>query len=202
MSDAPKTSTIHGFLDALASKAPTPGGGAAAAMTGATASATASMVVEYSLGKKNLAEYEETNTSAREVLSRARRMFIELGEEDAAGYAVLNTLWKLDKDDPVRIKGWSNAVAGAISPPRAMVALAMNLARTINGLVDTSNKMLKSDLGVAAVLCEAAARAAAWNVRINLPLIDETNRERIANEVDGELEQIRVLCTQTENRCS
>ncbi len=204
MTDPINTSepTIAGFLAALASKEPAPGGGAAAALTGATAAATASMVVEYSLGKKKLAEHEARNQSAQKTLHRAREMFLALADEDTIGYGVLNALWKLEKDDPKRIEGWDSAVAGAMTPPRTMVALAVDLMRQIDALVPTTNRMLKSDLGVAAVLCESAARAAAWNVRINLPLIDETNRQRIGDEVAKELQQVRDLCAQIEERCS
>ncbi|MCA9302480.1 MAG: cyclodeaminase/cyclohydrolase family protein [Phycisphaerales bacterium] len=194
--------TITGFLDALADKQPTPGGGAAAAMTGATAAATASMVVSYSLGKKKLAEHEESNQAAGKQLANARVMFLKLAEEDAEGYGVLNALWSLDKDDPKRVARWDAAVAGAIAPPRAMLALAVDLLMRIESLVPTTNRMLRSDLGVAAVLAEAAARAAAWNVRINLPLVDETAGGRIGEEIDAELAHASSLCAAIEKGCA
>ncbi len=195
-------STIDSFLSALASKAPTPGGGAVAAITGATAAATASMVVEYSLGKKKLASHEKTNTNARDFLRRARAMYLALGDEDAIGYARLNTLWKLDKDDPVRIMEWDAAVEGAIAPPRAMVALGVDLMRLLDTLCAATNRMLKSDLGIAAVLCDAATRSAAFNVRINLPMMPEDARRPIAEELNGQLAQVASLCAQIEKRCS
>ena len=194
--------TIHGFLDSLAGKQPTPGGGAAAAMTGATAAATASMVVSYSLGKKKLADHEQSNRDAAQLLSNARAMFLQLSEEDAEGYGVLNALWRLDKDDPARTAQWDAAVAGAISPPRAMLALSIDLLMQIDLLVPTTNRMLKSDLGVAAVLGEAAARSAAWNVRINLPLVDESTSERIGDEVTAQLTRAQRLCASIEQGCA
>lgn len=193
---------VGAFLEALGAKVPTPGGGAAAAITGATAAATAAMVVSYSLGKKSLAEHEERNQDAMAQLTRARQMFLQLGDEDAEGYGALNALWGLDKDDPERIKHWNNAVTGAITPPRAMLALALELLRLCEKLVGATSKQLRSDLGVAAVLGEAAARAAAWNVRINIPLLPEDQQGAQREGVDTMLTQAGELCAKIESGCA
>lgn len=193
---------VGAFLETLAAKVPTPGGGASAAITGATAAATAAMVVSYSLGKKTLAECEEMNQNAMARLTRARLMFLQLGDEDAEGYGALNALWKLDKDDPKRIEQWDDAVKGAITPPRAMLALSLELLRLCEKLVDSTNKQLKSDLGIAGVLGEAAARSAAWSVRINIPLLPENQQDELRQTVDVMLEQARTLCASIESGCA
>ncbi|MHA7814723.1 MAG: cyclodeaminase/cyclohydrolase family protein [Phycisphaerales bacterium] len=193
---------VGAFLESLAAKVPTPGGGASAAITGATAAATAAMVVSYSLGKKSLAECEEMNQNAMARLTRARLMFLQLGDEDAEGYGALNTLWKLDKDNPERIAKWDDAVQGAITPPRAMLALSLEFLRLCDRLVDTTNKQLKSDLGIAAVLGEAAARSAAWSVRINIPLLPEDQRGELRKAVDVMLEQATELTRTIESGCA
>lgn len=194
--------SVGAFLDSLAAKVPTPGGGAAAAIAGATAAATAAMVVSYSLGKKSLSECEGINQNAMARLTRARQMFLQLGDEDAAGYGKLNALWKLDKDDPQRIEQWDEAVRGAITPPRAMLAMSLELLRLCELLVKTTNTQLKSDLGVAAVLGQAAARSAAWNVRINIPLMPEDQRDELHSAVDVMLEQAQALCASIESGCA
>ena len=51
--------TCGAFLDALASKAPTPGGGGASALAGALGTALCTMVGNYTVGKKKYAEVEE-----------------------------------------------------------------------------------------------------------------------------------------------
>ena len=103
-------STIGAFLDALASKVPAPGGGAAAGVVGATAAATAGMVVSYSLGRKSLADHQGFLVECEGRLSRARAMFLALADEDAAAYTVLNGLMKLPEDHPERVAGWAGAV--------------------------------------------------------------------------------------------
>jgi formiminotetrahydrofolate cyclodeaminase len=196
------TQPVGAFLESLAAKVPTPGGGASASITGATAAATAAMVVSYSVGKKKLAEHEEHNQNAMLQLTRARAMFLQLGDEDAQGYGALNALWGLDKDDPKRIAGWDEAVQGAIAPPRAMLALSLELLRLCASLVNTTNKQLRSDLGVAAVLGEAAARSAAWNVRINIPLLPEAEQNEMQVTVGVMLEQASALCASIESGCA
>lgn len=195
------TQSVDAFLESLAAKRPTPGGGAAAAITGATAAATAGMVVSYSLGKKSLAAYEEQNRNAMLRLSRTRRMFLQLGDEDAEGYGTLNALWGLEKDDPARVEHWDRAVLGAITPPRAMLALSLELLRLNASLVGTTNTQLASDLGVAGVLAQAAARCAGWNVRINIPLLPETQRDELHEAVSVMLAQAAALCDAIESGC-
>ncbi len=193
---------VGGFLESLNAKVPTPGGGAAAAIAGATAAATAGMVVSYSVDKKTLAKHQAFNADAQKQLNRARAMFLTLGDEDAAGYGVLNTLWKLDKDHPDRVAGWDEAVAGAIGPPQAMLALGVDMLRLCEKLIATTNKQLKSDLCVAAVLGQAAARSAAWNVRINIPLLPCDDHDRAHKEVDAMLEHAQTLCDAIEAGCA
>lgn len=194
--------TVGGFLEQLGAKVHAPGGGAAAALTGATAAAAAEMVLSYSIDKKSLAEHQAFNADAKKQLERARQMFLTLGDEDAAGYGVLNGLWKLDKDHPDRVAGWDDAVAGAIGPPRAMLALSVEMLRLCEQLIPKTNKQLKSDLGVAAVLGQAAARSAAWNVRINIPLLPSDDRDRAHKEVDASLEHAQTLCDAIEAGCA
>lgn len=193
---------VGAFLESLAAKVPTPGGGASAAITGATAAATAAMVVSYSLGKKSLSECEGINQNAMARLTRARQMFLQLGDEDAEGYGKLNELWKLDKDDPKRVEQWDEAVRGAITPPRAMLALALELLQLCEKLIESTNTQLRSDLGVAAVLGEAAARAAAWNVRINIPLLPEDEREELGDVVRTMVARAGELCERIESGCA
>ena len=193
--------TVSAFLESLSAKVPTPGGGAAAAITGATACATAGMVVSYSINKKSLAQHAEFNTNAQNQLRGYQARFLQLADDDAEGYGVLNALWKLDKDDPERIARWPAAVAGAINPPSQMLALSITVLELCKDLISTTNRQLKSDLGVAAVLGQAAARSAAWNVRINIPLLPEQGRNKAQSEVDAQLEQADALCKAIESGC-
>lgn len=192
---------IDEFLDALSAKVPAPGGGAAAGLVGATAAATAGMVVAYSVGRKSLADHKEFLEDAGARITRARMMFLALADEDAEAYTTLNELMKLPEGDPVRVAGWAAAVSGAIAPPRAMLATASELLRICEELCGRINQHLRSDLGVAGVLAEAAARSAAWNIAVNLPLLPPDQRGSVRAEAERQTADARHRAARVEGHC-
>ncbi|MGH7132369.1 MAG: cyclodeaminase/cyclohydrolase family protein [Phycisphaerales bacterium] len=191
------------FLAATAAKSPTPGGGAVAAATGATASALAGMVVSYSLGKKDLVQHESALQDAKRHLERARAVFLELATEDAEAYAWLNALQKLPETDAKRAAEFPAAVSACIQVPMATLAAAVDIARLCETLCPITNTWLRSDLQIAAILADAAARASVCNVRINTPLIPDsmarTKLEEQATRLAAEAARV-VLGVQT--RCA
>lgn len=167
--DLPLASLGFGdLLDRLAAKTPTPGGGAAACAAGALAAAMASMVVAYSLGRKSLVEHQPELESASHRLTTTRALFLQLAEEDAAAYGLLNELGRLAENDPRRVREWGPALQASIAIPRAAMAAACELLRLCEALAPITNPRLRSDLAIAAVLAQAANRASSWNVWINL----------------------------------
>lgn len=166
------------FLAQLGAKSPAPGGGAVAAVTGATAAALARMVVSYSLGKKNLADHQPALQNADAALQRFEALMLGLGDEDAAAYALVNALQKLPETDPTRLADLPAAEAAALAVPRAVLGACCDLLRSIESLAPITNRHLRSDLAIAAVLAEAGAKSAWWNVRVNL-----TDRTPRADEI-------------------
>ncbi|MBX3407131.1 MAG: cyclodeaminase/cyclohydrolase family protein [Phycisphaeraceae bacterium] len=197
------TQSVGGFLDLLAAKCPAPGGGAAACMAGATAAALAHMVMAYSIGKKNLAEHQPLLESAAAALLRARAMLLQLADEDAAAYALVNELQKLPETDARRMAEWGGAAAAAVAAPRAAMAVCMEVLRMSESLAGKSNAYLRSDLAIAAVLAEAAARSAWWNVRINLSLVaDEGERSRLRAEGERACGEAAGVRERVEGQCA
>lgn len=190
------------LLESLASKSPAPGGGAAAGIVGATSAALAGMVVAYSIGRKSLSEHQAFLEDAAARLRRARELFLLLADEDAAAYAHLNSLMKLPEDHPDRVAGWVDAVNGAIAPPRTTLAAANDLLRLCEDLLGKTNPYLNSDLAVAAVQAEAAARSAAWNVRINAPSLGDNERRRVLDETDAAVGDARARASRVEAACA
>ncbi|MGE3107478.1 MAG: cyclodeaminase/cyclohydrolase family protein [Phycisphaerales bacterium] len=194
--------TIHAFLRDLGSKTPTPGGGAVAAITGATAAALARMVVSYSLGKKNLAEHQPALEQAAAALDRARDVFLELADEDAAGYAVLNDLQKRPDADARKAAEMPAAVQAAVQIPLACAAAACDLLRSCESLVTRTNRFLRSDLAIAAVLAEGAVASACWNVRVNAPMLPESARGTLTDQVDRLLRDAVTRRAAVESGCA
>lgn len=194
--------TLGDFLGKLGKKTPAPGGGAVASVVGALAAALGRMVVAYSVGKPLLAEHQALIADADHRLERAAALMLALADEDAAAYAELNAVMKLPPEDAERRAREPGAIDAAIGAPRAVLAAATDLLRLLESLVGRSNAHLRSDLAIAAVLAEGAASSAAWNVRINLPLIkDEPRRARIADETSHALEDARARRARVEHAC-
>jgi len=194
--------TITAFLNDLAAKSPAPGGGAVSALTGALAAALARMVVNYSIGKKSLVAFDDLHRQSLQQLETLGAKAMDLAEADAMAYARLNELWKLDKGDPQRVNEFPGAVQAAIDAPMAMLATSIELLHHMNDLVAATNKLLASDLAIAAILAETAARAAAWNVRINLPQVEDAGRRAsFEQHVAEALATSRELCRKIELVC-
>lgn len=195
--------TLNELLGAISAKTPVPGGGAVAAVTAALAAAVEQMALNYSIGKKLLAEHDHAHRAALMQSQQALAQAMQLAEADAQAYAAMNALWKLAADDPRRAKELPNAVRNAIAPPKELLDSMHDLLATLNHLAGTTNPNLNSDLAIAAILAEAAARSAAWNVRINLPLLhDEQERLALTTTVNQTLADVRSLCADVEQKCA
>jgi methenyltetrahydrofolate cyclohydrolase len=192
--------SVRGFLTALAAKQPTPGGGAVAGVCGAMAAALAQMVVSYSLGKKNLAPHQALLEDAAKRLERARAIMLELADEDAAAYGLVNELSKLPEHD-ARRAGLPAAQRTAAQVPLAVTAAAVDALRLMRELCGKSNVHLRSDLAIAGVLAEATASAGAWNVRINVPSLIEQERGPAEREVAHLLSEATRLRQEIERAC-
>ena len=195
--------TLSGFLAALADRTPTPGGGAVAAASLAIAGAIGHMAVAYSRGRSSLASFESLHEEALAALASLSPRALDLAEQDAAAYARLNKLLKLPEDDPKRAADWDEAVEAAISAPMAVMREADAVLELLERLVEATTPMLRSDLAVAAITAEAAARSANWNVRINLPSVSDVAR---SDSHRSDAEDILARCTNAaaniESECS
>ncbi len=167
--------TLGDFLASLGDKTPTPGGGAVAGVGTAIAASLAQMVVRFAIGKAKFAAHESANAAALEALETAMAEALAAADADEKAYARLNRLWKLATTDPEREAEWPGAVHDAIAAPMRMLETAAAVLRGVRGLLGTTSATLVSDLAIAADFALAGARSAAWNIRINLPLLPEAS---------------------------
>ena len=199
-----RTIAFGEFLEAVGCKTPAPGGGAVASAAGALAAALARMVVAYSVGKRALIDHQPALEKAAEMLSRTIDLLLELAVEDAQAYGLVNELARLPEDDPRRIAEFSQAADAAVQAPRSVCAVCCDLLRLLESLEPRTNRQLRSDLAISAVLAEAAAKSAWWNVHVNLPLIEDSRRRaavqeeltRMLDEAAARRDAIEVACRQ------
>lgn len=194
-------STFGELLGNVAAKTPAPGGGAVASAAGALASSLANMVVAYSLGKKNFAEHQPTLERAAKMLAKAGEILLQLADEDAAAYALVNELSKLPEDDARRTREYPDAVEAAVNVPRAVVGTCCDVLRLLEQLAPITNKHLRSDLAIAAILAEAAAKSGWWNVAVNLTLIEDETARQVREEMMGMLEEAAARRVRIERAC-
>lgn len=192
---------LSSLLEDLAAKTPAPGGGAAASIAGALAAALAGMVVAYSVGKKSLEPHRSALQAAAGRLDEMRSALLSLADEDAAAYAVLNELRRLEPDNPRRVAEEPGAVRRAVGAPGRVLELSIELLGLVEGLVEISNRGLRSDLAIAAVLAEGCAASAGWNLRINAPLLPEDERGPLQDRLARTLAQAGAIRTRVEQAC-
>jgi methenyltetrahydrofolate cyclohydrolase len=174
------TTPIGDFLNAAAAKQPAPGGGSAAALAGALAAAMGEMVLNYSVGKKNLAQHEPELKAALAELTRARGLLLQLMAEDQQAYQSLTAAKKLPESSPTRQRDFDVALLASIRVPEAMGATALAILQLADSLIEKVNHYLLSDLAVCCELAMATVRCAVYNVRANLPdVTDPSDRQKI-----------------------
>jgi len=173
-----KMTSIENFLEAAAAKQPTPGGGSVTALTGALAATMGEMVLNYSVGRKELAHHEESLKLTLTEFHRARQMLVKLLEEDQSAYEALRVAQKLAADAPHRLSEIEEAAMMCVQAPQAMAATAAAMLELAENVVDKVNRHLLSDLAVCAELAMATTRAALYNVRVNLPEVKDVQQAR------------------------
>jgi glutamate formiminotransferase/formiminotetrahydrofolate cyclodeaminase len=160
-----------GFLEQLASGSPTPGGGSAAAQTGATAAALVAMVARLSIGKERFASLEN---QMRDIIEISEELRIKLQNsviEDASAFEEYLAASKLPGDKPEQIVIRNNLIEKAkvrsIEIPflimRSMITI-MDLAAQV---AQNGNINAIGDAGSAGAHARAAFTVATYNIKIN-----------------------------------
>lgn len=172
--------TIEGWLDALYSKAPVPGGGGASAVAGAMAACLGGMVANLTTGKKKYAQYQEDIERLLDETKRLQTEFLSLMEEDAAAFAPLSQAYALPKATPEEAAHketvMEEALKDASAVPLRMMMTAMDMLGLLEELAEKGSRIALSDVGVALMMSRAALTGASMNVYINTKLMKDRVR--------------------------
>lgn len=179
--------TIEGWLERLASKTPTPGGGAAAALSAAVAAGLVGMVTSYTTGP-TYADRESRMNELQAEAAKLRADALTLADDDEAAFGAVGAAYGLPKDTDAgketRRVAIERALIGAAEPPTRTGLVAARLVEIAAELVAASNPNVVSDVAVAASCARSAIESAIVNVEINRGLLrNDTEVARLTEVV-------------------
>jgi glutamate formiminotransferase len=164
---------VEPFIEQLAAPTATPGGGSAAAASGAMAAGLANMVAAMSRGKKAYVQHEAALSAAIARLGQLREELKAAIDADAESYNLVMKAYKPAKESGVTNKEPGDAAINAAlkqatSVPLGVAEHVAEVARIAEMLAPITNPNMKSDLTTAVALAQAALTGALANVEINL----------------------------------
>ena len=167
--------TLQRFLAELGSKKGAPGGGAAAALVGASGAALVEMVA-----RLNDVRMRRSSGNALRA-ARIRRSLQRSITEDARAFHKIQKLYRVRKARPA---AWQRALKNGAAVPLGMVERCTAAAALASAEKARTSAWLESDRREALILLRAAYDSARLNVQVNLNGIrDRAYRRRISKEV-------------------
>ena len=170
------------FVTVLASDAPAPGGGGAAALVGAIGTALGNMVGSLTVGKKKYAAVEAEIIALKAKCDDLQKQLLDQVEADEVNFLPLAKAYGIPKDDPNRDKVMEEATIIACSTPMHIMELCCEAIEAIAVFAEKGSRLAVSDAGCGAVCCKAGLQAASLNVFINTKSLK--NRE-VAEEMNA-----------------
>lgn len=159
------------FLDELASKAPTPGGGSAAALGGALGAGLVSMVCQFTVGRE---KYADVDADMQRVHGRSEELRAELQaavDADVAAYGSYSQATSMPKEteDEKAARGAAlqDALRESTEVPLGVAERCVELLELAVEAAEKGNVYLISDAAVGAEMAAAARASAELNVRLN-----------------------------------
>ena len=189
-----KDMTIQTFLDELASKASTPGGGGGAAVNGAIGAALISMVANFTIGKKGYEDVHDEFTSILNQSEDLRSKLTDAIKDDVDVFNRVMAAYGMSKDTEdekkIRTEAIQSALKEATDVPLTCAKLCREVIDLSESAAENGNTNVISDAGVALLAGYAGLRSAALNVYINIGGIKDKEfaddrRQQLETLLDG-----------------
>lgn len=186
-----KRQSLQRFLDNLASAAPTPGGGGAAAFSGAMAAALVSMVCRLTLGRRKFVHVE---AQVQEILARSeilRARLLQMVAEDAEAVETLMAAYRLPKgsedEQAARQAAIQSGAKKATTSPLAAVQACAEIIELGQTAAEIGNPTAVGDARAGIMCAQTGLKIAAMNVLLNLALIEDV---AFVGDCRAELERV------------
>jgi methenyltetrahydrofolate cyclohydrolase len=180
--------SVSAFLDALASAQPTPGGGTAAALSGAMGVSLLMMVSGLEKTRTNTDAERAALGAVRAQLSSLRDRLTSLADEDSDAFDAVMAAYRLpkgsDAEKASRTRAIQDALRAATESPLDTLRTTVDSAVLARRVAEHGNPAAASDVRVALELLECAGAGAVANVEININgLADESYRKSAASAI-------------------
>ncbi|TAL43365.1 MAG: methenyltetrahydrofolate cyclohydrolase [Methylovulum sp.] len=197
-----KDKPLQQFLDELASKSATPGGGSAAAVMGAQAAALVSMVCNLTIGKPQYAEVETDMQALLEKSEALRARLTSMIKADIDAFDKLMAAYRLpkesDEENLARGETIQSILKEATEVPLMCAGACREAIELSRCAAEKGNLGVISDAGVAAMAAYGGLKSAALNVHINTNCLKDgvyaeskvAELEAILNGADTAVEEI------------
>ena len=178
------------FAAVLASKAPVPGGGGAAALVGALGTALCSMVGNLTVGRKKYAQYEADVKRMLEKGAAVQERLLDLVDKDAEAFEPLSKAYSIPKDDPKHDETLEAATKFAGEAPGEMMKACCEAIELLEEMLEKGSVTLVSDVGCGALCCAAALESASMNIFVNTKtLLDREAAAKLDDQADAMLRE-------------
>jgi formiminotetrahydrofolate cyclodeaminase len=178
--------TVETWLEALASSAPAPAGGAAAALSAAIGAALIEMACNLTIGRPRYAQHEAEMRAALAEATTLRRRALRLAADDVRAFDAVAEAYKLPRETEAqrqsRTEQIQRALVGATVVPLNTAALAGDVIQLARRIVDGANVNVLADLAAGVVAARAALETALIAVEANLAAINDPSRGKELSE--------------------
>ncbi|NLY54472.1 MAG: cyclodeaminase/cyclohydrolase family protein [Firmicutes bacterium] len=185
------TYTLRAYLDELAGKGATPGGGSAAALIGALGAALVSMVANLTAGRKKYADVEEDMQKLLVETAKQQEKMLSLVSEDSVAFDGVMAAYAMPKktaeEKEARQKAIWEGYRAACQVPLSVANHAIEILKLAVVAAEKGNTNAVSDAAVAGFATYAALNAALLNVRINVKYLPDDEWTRATQEKVAQL---------------
>jgi formiminotetrahydrofolate cyclodeaminase len=162
--------SLDAFTEALASAAATPGGGSAAALSGALAASLVSMVARNTAANPSFAERADTLEAIAAEAESCRQRLVGLVDDDAAAFERVLAAFRLPKETAeekaVRSREIQASYQAAVEAPQLVSRQALDVLALAGRVAELGNPNAVSDAGVAALLARTLQDARGEGARL------------------------------------
>ncbi len=186
--------TCEEFVEILASKSPTPGGGGASALAGAIGMALGSMVISLTIGKQKYAEVEDEFKELHRRADEIQEELLLLMDRDAEAFEPLSRAYGMPKNTPREIEEKNRVMeiclVGAAEVPLEIMELCCECIDMVAVIAEKGSRLALSDAGAAAAVLRGALEGASLNVFINTSSMKNREKaEEFTRKADSMMEE-------------